>query len=570
MPAARGLTRPIFAGRRFVIHGLSRLTVRVARLLAEELAEVIVVAPEEARRMAPLLGDTAHVVWASGDLEADLREAAVSQAQGFLVLGDEDLENLQAAVVGNALSPATPVVLRIFNPVLAEQFQTGLNVRRAYSVSALASPVFVAAALGEDVVQTLHLGDDEVALCRVTVNRGSPLAGETTDELERDFSVSLLARTGERDWEPATGGERIREGDEIMVGGPIMDVLRLAVRDHTMYGRPPARRVRRERRRPEEPRHRSATLLPVMGAALAVLMLAAVIVFAITLGLGPIEALYFTVTTAFGEFTLGDAHPALKVLGVVTVLVGGALIGVLFSHLASIATAERLEQRAGRRAQRYSGHVVVAGLGTVGYRVLSLLCDLEIPAVAIERAPDSRFREAIGDRAPVLSGDVRLPESLDRARVAEARCLLACTDDDLANVMACLHARRVNPRIRTVARVFDEHLAERVGSAFGIDMALSTTAIAADAFAAAATDERAPLPFDTGPVRHLALREDFDEPVGPDEVRRWEVEGLHLLAFRRGQGPVEPPSALGHPLEPGDSAVLAGPEPVVRKLLLGG
>jgi Trk K+ transport system NAD-binding subunit len=572
MPAARGLTRPIIAGRRFVVHGLSRLTVRVTRLLAEELAEVVVVGADRDRALAPLVDGVAHVVWATEDLEDDLRQAGITQSQAFLVLGEDDMENLQAAVVGNALAPATPVVLRIFNPVLAEQFGEGLNVRRAYSVSALAAPVFVAAALGEEVVQTLHLGEEEVALCRVVVNRGSPLAGETTDELERDFNLSLLARAaGDADWTAATGGERVVEGDRIMVGGPMMDVLRLAVRDQTLAGprRVSERRSERRRRGSRSPRRRSSTLLPAMAAALAVLLLGAVVVFGVTLELGPLEALYFTVTTAFGESTLAEASDALKLLGVVTVLFGGALTAVFFSHLASVATAERLEQRAGRRARRYRGHVVVAGLGTVGYRVLALLSDLGIPAVAIERTPESRFRDAIGDRAPVLSGDVRMPESLDRARIADAACLLACTDDDLANVLACLHARRVNPGIRTVARVFDERLADRVGPAFGIDVAISATAIAADAFAAAATDERAPLAFDTGPIRHLALREDFEQPVTEGQVRSWEREGLHLLAFRRRQGAVEPPSSLGPPLQPGDSAVLAGPEPVVRKLLLG-
>jgi hypothetical protein len=70
MPAPRGLTRPIIAGRRFVIHGLSRLTVRVARLLAEDMAEVVVIAHEDGPPLAPVLGDTAHVVWSTGDQEA--------------------------------------------------------------------------------------------------------------------------------------------------------------------------------------------------------------------------------------------------------------------------------------------------------------------------------------------------------------------------------------------------------------------------------------------------------------------------------------------------------------------
>jgi voltage-gated potassium channel len=146
--------------------------------------------------------------------------------------------------------------------------------------------------------------------------------------------------------------------------------------------------------------------------------------------------------------------------------------------------------------------------------------------------------------------------------------VIACTDDDLANVLACLHTRRVNPRIRTVVRVFDEDLAERVGGAFGIDVAISATEIAAGAFASAATDERAARAFDTGDVRHLILREDFDEPVTRDLVREWEHQGLHLLAFRRGQGAVEPPSSLARPLEAGDSAIMAGPEKVIRTVLL--
>jgi Trk K+ transport system NAD-binding subunit len=569
---ARGLTRPIIAGRRFVIHGLSRLTVRVARLLAEDMAEVVVVGEERHRDLARLLGDSAHVVWASGDPDRDLGEAGLLQAQGFLVLGEEDLDNLQAAVVGSAVAPAVPVVLRIFNPVLAEQFETRLNVRRAYSVSALAAPVFVAAALGEEVVQTMHLGDEEVALCRVVVNRGSPIAGETTAELESDYQLVLLARSGrDGSWEPAVGRERIAEGDQIMVGGPMIEVLRMAVRDHTLFGRRTERmrravRSRRPRGRPAL--RRRETLLPVAAAILGVVLLVSALVFAFSRGLNPIEAAYFTVTTAFGEQTLAREPQWLKVFGIVTAVAGGALAAVVFSHLASVATAVRLEERAGRRAQRLADHIVVAGLGTVGYRVVSLLCDLGIPAVAVERSPDSRFRDALGDRAPVLSGDVRLPENLERAGLAEAVCMMACTDDDLANVLACLHARRVNPRIRTVARVFDEDLAERVGGAFGVDVAISATEIAAGAFASAATDERAARPFDTGEVRHLVLREDFDEPLTREQVRDWEHQGLHLLAFRRGQGAVEPPSALVRPLETGDSAIMAGPENVVRTVLL--
>ena len=573
MPGARGLTRPLIVGRRFVIHGLSRLTVRVARVLAEEMAEVVIVAAERDRAMAAHLGEGAGVVWITGPVEEAFAEAGLTGAQGLLVLGEEDRENLHAAVVGHALAPAVPIVLRTFDPGLEDQLEHGLNVRRAYSVSKLAAPAFVAAALGEEVVQTMHLGADEITLCQVAVNADSPLVGTTTDDLERRFHVSLLAGapSGEG-WRPATGAERVAAGDRILVGGPIADVLGLAVRDHpTFSGRRQAARpssrpggLRLPSQRRSELR---STLLPVAAGLLGVILLVAGVTFAATLGLDPLEAAYFTITTAFGEATLQGAGTALKALGIVTAIAGAALAAVLFGYLASVATARRLEARADRRARRLRGHVVVAGLGTVGYRVAARLSEAGIAVAAIERSPEPRFRDAIA-RVPVLTGDAQAPETLARGRIGDAECFIACTDDDVANVLGSLHARRANPGIRTVARIFDETLAERAGNAFGIDVVLSTTRLAADAFANAATDERAPRRFAVGPVACLMVRDDVDEPVPPERVRAWEEEGLHLLAYRRGAGGVQPPSALDRPLEPGDSAVFAGPEAVVRRILM--
>jgi len=575
MPGARGLTRPLVVGRRFVIHGLTRLTVRVARLLADELAEVVVVAAERDRDMATTLGEGARVVWVGTSLAEAFEEAGLAGAQGLLLLGEDDRENLHAAVVAHAMAPAIPIVLRTFNPALEDQLERSLNLRRAYSVSQLAAPAFVAAALGEEMVQTMHLGGDEVTLCRVLVGKGSPLTGATTDDLEERFHVSLLARAGgDGPWEPATGEERVAGGDTILVGGPIDEVFALAAQDHTIFGgreRPPRSRVRGRRRRaaPSRPGAR-ATMLPVAAAILGLVLIAAGITFAVARGLNPLEAAYFTVTTAFGEETLGPGETGLKAVGILTAVAGAALAAVLFGHLASVATAQRLEERAERRAGRLSGHVVVAGLGTVGYRVASRLADVGIDVAAVERSPDPRFHRPLAQRMPLLTGDVLMPESLDRAGVSRAVSFLACTDDDVANVLACLHARRDNPRIRTVARIFDEDLAERAGTAFGIDVVLSTTRLSADAFGSAATDERAPRRFALGPIVYLMLREDMDEgeELTRERIHAWEGEGLHLLAFRRGSGDAQPPSSLSASLREGDSAVFAGPEATVRSILL--
>src|SRR5262249_45467440 len=157
-----------------------------------------------------------------------------------------------------------------------------------------------------------------------------------------------------------------------------------------------------------------------------------VVLFGIALHKGPVDAVYFAISTALGNETLDQSDSWLKIVGVIAMLAGGALLGVWFSYLASVATTVRIEQRMGRQAQRLSGHAVGAGLRTVGYRVGQVPSDSGIPWTAIDRAPDDRHAEAAGANAPVLTGDVRLPENLERAGIAEAACLFACTDSDLA------------------------------------------------------------------------------------------------------------------------------------------
>jgi Trk K+ transport system NAD-binding subunit len=569
--------------RRFVIVGLSRLSVRVARSLSGPDAELVVIAFPEEQGLRGRVEGFARVIDCPADLDDALRQAGVEGAACVLALTEDDLKNLEAAVGAKFQAPDVPVVLRAFDPSLADQLK-GLNLRRAYSVSALAAPAFVAAALADEVVETFRLGGDDVTLLRLTIRPGSPLLGQTTAEIKGATGCAVVARTGdEGTWRPAGLAERLdRPSERVLVGGPLRAVLGLAVRNGgflTQSGgaRPLAalRRYRSRRRAahleasPDRRKgFRTATLLPVAAAILIVLLLATVLVFALVLDLGPVDAAYFAISTALGNATLDEQDAWLKVIGVISMVMGGALLGVAFSWLAAVATSQRLEQRMGRRARELSGHAIVLGLGSIGYRVEQLLRDLGIPTAAIDRDPDPRFRDAMSERTPVLTGDVRLPENLERAGVREARWLIACTADDLTNIESCLSGRRLNPSIRTVARIFDTELAERVGGSLGIDAAISTSAVAAQAFVGAATDERAFRSFHVGEVEYLAFRYEADRTIDLGEFERWRGSHVRLLAFRRGDGATQPASELTEPLQAGDSAILAGPASAIRSTIL--
>jgi Trk K+ transport system NAD-binding subunit len=132
-------------------------------------------------------------------------------------------------------------------------------------------------------------------------------------------------------------------------------------------------------------------------------------------------------------------------------------------------------------------HVVVCGLGNIGYRVVQHLVGLDVPVVAAEQHESNRFLPAVRRLGvPVLVADVRLAETLRALRVAEARSVVVVTSSDLVNLETALNVRALVPDRPVVLRLFDPDLAARVERVFGIHTSRSPSALAAPAFAAAA------------------------------------------------------------------------------------
>jgi Trk K+ transport system NAD-binding subunit len=560
-------------GRRFVIAGLSRVAVRVADALTDLGGQVTVIYHEDPTGLAALLPPSVERHEHGGQLQSELEQLRVSDAQCLLAVSDDDLENFEAAVGASVVAPDLPLILSAVDTTIADLMETHLKARRAFSPASLAAAAFVAGAMGGEAIETMRLGGTQVPICRLHVGPESPLAGKTASDLKAEYGVALIGHQVEGDtWNPAEGDRHgIAAGEAIVLGGPVLNVLRAAKANHKAEkpgaaARPAARRVRGRSR--SAGLGFSSTLLPVAVIGTAALIVVTALVFGLALDLGPVDALFTAVSTAFGSPTLPESKSWLKVFAVGSMIAGGALVGALFAYLAALATAERLEQRMGRRAAKLRGHAVVAGLGSVGYEVERHLYELGVPSAVIERSPDHRYTTTVGERSPVLTGDVRLGENLERAGIRSASVLLACTTDDVVNVLACLQARQLNPRIRTVARVFDRALEERAGRVFGIDVVISTSKIAARAFLGAAIDERSIRRFTIGGHRYLALRHTMSRELSPEQIASWRERGLRILAYRRGDK-VHCPADLQSGLGAGDRIVAAGPEEVVVAEVLG-
>lgn len=142
-------------------------------------------------------------------------------------------------------------------------------------------------------------------------------------------------------------------------------------------------------------------------------------------------------------------------------------------------------------AQSMKDHVVVVGAGRIGYRVVSQLMALGKEVVVIDSTETASFVSVLRDlNVPVLIEDVKTPEALQRTtNIEKASAIVCATNDDLANLNLALDARRANPKVRVVLRLFDDDLVARVRDNFQAE-ALSSSALAAPALALAALDPR--------------------------------------------------------------------------------
>ena len=468
--------RPAAAGGHVVLCGLNELGYRTLEELFRMGEEIVVVARAPTKELADRArGLGATLIEGSYRDESVLRSAGVPDAAALIVVEDDDVGNLHAALTAHDLNSDLRIRLRMFNQQLGRRVERLFHDCRVFDAAALAVPAFVSAALHHDWRQPLEVGGR-----RLVVRQGSAADADVVLPLAR------IRDDGTADLFPSDGD----------------DLLCLAEAPQSPAGRTARDRGPRSRlRRPSGLASARAVLastdrrLRSMAVVLAALVLLSVVIFKLFAGLDVLDAVYFTVTiittTGFGDIHLRDAPAALQIYGVSLMLFGAAALAILFALVTDVLVSARLAGVLGGLPRQLRGHVIVCGVGNIGYRVVEHLVGLDVPVVAVEQQETNRFLPAVRRLGvPVLIADIRLTETLQALHVGQARSLVVVTSSDVVNLETALNANELNPDLRVVLRLFDPDLAARVERAFGIHISRSHSALAAPAFAAAAEGER--------------------------------------------------------------------------------
>ena len=504
-------TRP-----RFVVCGYDTLAFRLVEHLVERYnGDVVVIMPSatdgQAPRIAALPG--VRIVESERPTAEAYEQADLARADALALVEQNDGGNVDAALVARELNPELRIVLRIFSRALIEGVRRLLPGCAVLSSSALATPAFVAAALGEAAPAYVRLPDRTLFEAR-------------RDDVPAHDVLVGLAHLKDRD-EPEILPADERRADLVFAVNP-----------------PPMARATVPRR----PRRPLRALYRLVGRRLSIafgvvtgLVAASAVALALIKNVSVGEAAYLTILNMVGGANADEnATTAEKVIQTVLTLASIAMLPLLTAIVVDSMAKARLAITTGILTGPLADHVVVVGLGDVGARVIRALHDFDIDVVAIEKSVDARGVSVARElRVPVIIGDGARSETLRGAWVRDCRALIVLTTDDVVNLETALAGQGLRPDLRVVVRIFDGEMADRVERMIPNTVSRSVSNLVAPAFAAAMLGREV---IGTIPVgRRLLLVAELSVGAGSvleaQPAAEVSVPGhIRLLAVRTGRG----------------------------------
>lgn len=519
----------------FIVAGSDGIAVRLAEELIALGEDVVVLSQGLEPRFRTRL-EQADVRVLEGDARdiADLRAAGLDSAQALAIVEEDDVANLHCALAARGARDDIRLVVRMFHQDLGTRLEALFPDARIMSASAIAAPAFLAAALrsAQQIkiagrafeVRALAAEDDLGGV--LPIASFQPDTGTATLFPEASPGVLALVPDSEDDEDVGVveaAAEEFRQAASFAAS--------LLTRLGAI-----ARLVDRR-------------LLALLVFVVIVLAAAAAI-WSSSTHYDLLDSAYFAVTTVsttgYGDITPLHESAALKVGVMALMLIGALSLALVYALITDAVVGVRLARSLGERPRPRRDHVVVLGLGRIGQRVVEELVSRRIPCVAVERneaAPGVHAARRL--RVPVVIADVSVPDVLGGLRLEYARCLMALTDDDAANLAAALSARSLAPDVRVVLRLFDHDLAARVERAFAIHVSRSVSSLAAPAFAAALSDRRALATIAVG-AQALTVAE-LGAPVGRSvaELERAANGEARVLALGARWAPDREAQAAG-------------------------
>ncbi len=417
-----------------------------------------------------------------------LERAGAASATGVLIVTSDDLLNVATAMLVRRLNPNARIVVRMFNQNLIPRLGAALRNTVALSVSALTAPLMALTAISGEALAAFNVGDAPQQISEVVIDADSQLKGERLADVVARFKVLVVAQEMPADARLSTADRFVVCGNPQAVGELLAAASGTFASTVQWAGK--LRRLARTARRTLGEIDFSMKLAT---AVLFSVLLISSLIFRFGTDAGWGDAVYNTVSiVATGADLHGEGqHEWVKIFLSALKLLGAALIAGFTAIFTNYLLKAKLGGAFEMRRIPDAGHVVVCGLGNIGFRCVERLLKLHCQVVVIDQKADNPFVATVRRMgAAVLLGDATVQEVLKQAGAIKARAVIAATSSELANLEIALLVRELNPAQRVVVRLADPDFAQAMREAAELKYAMATPALAAPAFAAALLGDR--------------------------------------------------------------------------------
>jgi voltage-gated potassium channel Kch len=572
-----------------IVCGLQGVGLRTVEQFYLSGTSVVVVDDDADPRFARALADwgVPHI-HRSAHMGEGLIEAGLERAAAVVCVEMDEIHTLETTLRIRELRPDVRIVAQLANPSVAGALARVSGPGSVLDVATLAAPSFVEACLGRRS-HSIELAGVEFAVVQVVVE-DSELGHDTfRGHFVNLAPVAIMPRDGGPMAQCPGRDHPVQSGDRVAVLGTLDELGKVGI--EARHGaHVPLRTVgfvRRLRRRAATLLEHGNRALTFVAAGLFALIVAATVILHFAYQdpnshrhLGFLASLYFTVetvsTVGYGDYTYAHQEAWLKVVGIVIIMLGVALVSTAFALFTNILVSRRIERSLGRReVPGMVDHVIVIGLGSVGISVVRGLVAEGQRVVVIERDADNRYlaqARALG--VPVIIADATQSQTHRMVNIDDAVAVAVLTSADLTNIETGLSIRESLgerwERVPVVLRVFDRELARMMEQSFGFRFVRSTSALAAPWFVGAAlgldvlstfyVDQE---PFLVGRVS-VAPNGGLQGLAMKDLSTRTRVIALSRTA---AGGELEHPPRRGTRFAGGDQAYLLGPYEELLRVL---
>lgn len=171
----------------YIVCGLGQIGMRIVNHLLSQGHEVVVIDSDPNNRFlynTRSLG--VPVILEDANLSSTLRAANIKNAAALIAVTSDDMVNVEIALCAKAVQPKIPIVVRNHDPQSAQSVQQVFEFENVLCPTELATPAFVAAALGGKILGN-GMTDDLLWVALATlITPNHPFCDKTVIEAAKD------------------------------------------------------------------------------------------------------------------------------------------------------------------------------------------------------------------------------------------------------------------------------------------------------------------------------------------------------------------------------------------------